>query len=129
MEVIDRDMLVKEMVDHPYESNPDYTAKVNIFYYSPDRKFTAAYWEAPVGWFDAVVNGFNEIDYVIEGEMELVSEEKTLIAKAGDCFLIKDGDRFRWKLNKFTKVVFFIYPLTKEIEDLCESFYKKKICQ
>jgi len=38
--------------------------------------------------------------------------------------MIKDGDKFRWKVNKFTKAVFFIYPLTKELKDFFESLKK-----
>jgi len=117
MEVIQRTSLIKGLVNHPYDTNPQYFAKVNTFYYSPDRKFAAGYWEAPEGWFDIIIEGFNEIDYIIDGEIEAISEDKTkkVIARQGDCFLIKNGDRFRWKVNKFTKAVFFIYPLTKEL--------------
>jgi len=73
MEVIDKATLIKNLVIHPYDSNPAYFAKVNVFNYSSDGKFAAGYLEAPEGWFDAVINGFNEIDFVIEGEMELIS--------------------------------------------------------
>jgi len=118
MEVIQNSILKKGLVNHPYDTNLQYFAKVNIFYKSHDRKFTAGYWEAPEGWFDATIIGFNEIDFIIEGEIEAISEDKIkkVTARKGDCFLIKNGDRFRWQINKFTKAVFFIYPLTEELD-------------
>ena len=125
MRVISNDTLRHEMVDHPYECNPDFLAKVNFFFFSPDKKFTVAYYEAPEGWFEAKVSGFYEIDYIIEGEVELISNDQSLIAKKGDCFLIQDGDTFRLEFRKFTKIIFFIYPLTSEIDELIESFYKE----
>ena len=123
MNVISKENLIKNLVNHPYDSNPEYFAKVNIFYYSPDGKFAAGYWEAPKGWFNAEIEGFSEIDFIIEGEIEAVSEDKTktVVAKQGDCFLIENGDRFLWKINNKTKAVFFIYPLTEKIKNFIQS--------
>lgn len=127
MKVIRKDELINRMVDHPYESNIDLIAKVNFFYFSEDRKMAVAYYESPEGWFDVEVNGFDEIDYVLEGEVELITEVETVTVKEGDCFLIQDGDKLRWRMTKFSKMVFFIYPITEEMERLIESFYKKSI--
>ncbi len=127
MKVIRKDELINGMVDHPYESNIDLIAKVNFFYFSEDRKMAVAYYESPEGWFDVEVNGFDEIDYVLEGEVELITEVETVTVKEGDCFLIQDGDKLRWRMTKFSKMVFFIYPITEEMERLIESFYKKSI--
>jgi len=127
MKLISKDELVKGMVDHPYESNLDLTAKVNFFYLSKDRKMAVAYYESPPGWFDVEVNGFDEIDYILEGEVELISDAEVLTVKAGDCFLIQDGDKLRWRMTKFSKMIFFIYPLTEEIDQLIESFYRSPI--
>jgi ethanolamine utilization protein EutQ len=124
MKLIKKDELVDGMVDHPYESNADLIAKVNFFYFSEDRKMAVAYYESPAGWFDVEVNGFDEIDYVLEGEVELIVEGEVLRVKAGDCFLIEDGDKFRWRMTKPSKMIFFIYPLTEEINQLIDSFYR-----
>lgn len=125
MQVIRKEELIDGMVDHPYESNVDLLARVNFFYYSEDRKLAVAYYESPAGWFDAEVNGFDEIDYVLEGEVELIKDDgEKVTVREGDCFLIQDGDKFRWRMTKFSKMIFFIYPLTKEMERLIESFYQ-----
>jgi len=124
MNVIRKDELIEEMVDHPYESNSDLIAKVNFFYFSEDRKMAMAYYESPAGWFDVEINGFDEIDYVLEGEVELVANGEVVTVKEGDCFLIQDGDKLRWRMTKFSKMIFFIYPITEEMDKLIESFYR-----
>jgi len=83
-----------------------------------------AYYESPAGWFDVEINGFDEIDYVLEGEVELNEGGEAVTVKEGDCFLIRDGDKLRWRMTKYSKMIFFIYPLTEEMERLIESFYK-----
>jgi uncharacterized cupin superfamily protein len=124
MRVIRKDELVDGMVDHPYESNADLIAKVNFLYFSEDRKMAVAYYESPPGWFDVQVNGFDEIDYILEGEVELTSDGEIATVRAGDCFLIQDGDKLRWRMTKYSKMIFFIYPITEEIDQLIESFYR-----
>ncbi len=124
MHVITKEELIARMVDHPYESNPELVARVNFFFTSADEKMTMAYYEAPAGWFDVEVSGFDEIDYVLEGEVELVSDEQRLTARAGDCFHIQDGDKFRWHITKPSKMIFFIYPITQDIAELIKSFYR-----
>lgn len=124
MKLIKKDELVDGMVDHPYESNADLIAKVNFFYFSEDNKMAVAYYESPAGWFDVEVNGFDEIDYILEGEVDLIADGEVLTVKAGDCFLIEDGDKFRWQMTRPSKMFFFIYPLTEEINQLIDSFYR-----
>jgi len=76
MRVIKKDELIRGMVDHPYGSNVDLIAKVNFFYFSEDRKLAMAYYESPPSWFDVEVKGFDEIDYILEGEVDLISDGK-----------------------------------------------------
>ena len=124
MKVIKNETLRQGLVDHPYDTNPELVAKVNFFYKSGDGKLTMAYYESPVGWFDVEVEGFDEIDYVLEGEVRLISETEELVAQSGDAFMIQDGDRFRWQMVKPSRMIFFIYPLTNNIAEEIESFYQ-----
>ena len=126
MKVITREELINGMVDHPYDNNPELIAKVNFFYFSDDGKLAIAYYESPPGWFDVEVEGFTEIDYVLEGEVELITNSVSIKAEAGDCFQIQDGDKFRWKMNEFSRMLFFIYPITRDIKKLIESFYQTR---
>ncbi|UCB47199.1 MAG: hypothetical protein JSV25_07255 [Spirochaetota bacterium] len=74
MKIIINENLKHYWVNHPYDSNPDYIAKVNFFYVSQDKKLIAGYLEAPEVWFEAETKGFNEINYIVDGEIEFVSE-------------------------------------------------------
>jgi uncharacterized cupin superfamily protein len=109
MKVLSRQNIADSLVDHPpYPSNPALRAKLSILYYSSDGSTLIAYYEAPEGWFDVEVQGFAEMDYVLEGEVELVSDRLHLTAKPGDCFFLEEGDEFRWKMTKPSKMVFVL---------------------
>jgi len=125
MKQIDKNSLKANLLVHPYESNPKYFSFVNFFHYSSDGEVGVGYWEAPKGWLEFTFNGFQEVNYVIEGEIEFTSNGKNITAKEGDCFIINDGDTVRWEIKKFTRTFFFIYPLTKEIRDMISSWKKK----
>ena len=129
MKLIGRDSLANNMSDHPYESNPDYSANINFFHFSKDKKLVVAYWEAPKGWFIWEYDGFYEIDYIIEGEIELVSEDKTIIVKKGDCFLTEDGEKIKFKIKKFTKALILVYPANEIImRDIKKLISGRKNC-
>ena len=125
MKVFTKDELIKGLLDHPYDTNPDFTARVNYFYISPDQKMLMAYYESPTGWFDAEIDGFDEIDYVLEVSVRLISQTETLTANAGDCFLIQTGDKFRWEMVKPSRMIFFLYPITGEIQDFIDSIRQR----
>ena len=125
MKLIDKNSLKTNLLVHPYESNPDYFSYVNIFHYSSDGKVAVGYWEAPKGWIEFTFTGFHEVNYIIEGEMEITSNGRKITAKEGDCFIINDGDTARWEMKKFTRTFFYLYPLTKQIRDMIASWKKK----
>jgi uncharacterized cupin superfamily protein len=123
MKVISKERLIKGLVDHPpYDTNPDLRAKVNFIYFSPDKRMAMAYYESPKGWFDVEVKGFDEIDYILEGEVELISDLQRLKARPGDCFLIQDGDKFRWQMNEPSKMIFFIHSQSEEVQEFISRF-------
>lgn len=115
MKVIDQNLLINNLVNHPYKSNPEYFAKINFLYLSDDKKVMSAYWEAPKGWFDNEYNGFDEINYIIDGEIELIFKDKSFTVKKGDCFLIKKGENVKFKIKKNSKTFLFIYPTDKKV--------------
>jgi len=127
MKVFDNKWLAGNLFVHPYDSNPDYFSYVNFFNFSPDGKAATGYWEAPKGWLEFTFSGFQELNYVIEGEIEvthLTTGEK-VVARPGDVYLIQDGDSVRWEMKKFTRTVFFLYPLTQQIRDMIASWKRK----
>jgi hypothetical protein len=44
-------------------------------------------------------------------------------------YLIHDGDSVRWEMKEFTRTVFFVYPLTRQIRDMIASWKKKEPAQ
>jgi len=119
MKIIDsgslKNNLIEHQYDNPYENNPEYFAKLNYFYFSPDKKLVSGYWEAPEGWFDALVDGFDEINFIIEGEIKLTSKNKSLVVKQGDCLFLENGDAVTFHINKFTRTLFINYPVDSRL--------------
>ena len=128
MEVFGKDSLAANLCVHPYDSNPDYVSYVNFFNYSPDGKAASGYWEAPEGWLEFEFTGFQELNYVIEGEVEItcLKTGAKAVAGPGDVYIIHDGDEVRWEMKKPTRTVFFVYPLTQQIRDMIASWQKKE---
>ncbi len=124
VKVITKDYLRKKSVVHPYESNPGYSARINTFFYSNDEKMIAGYWKAPQGWFDVEIGKQSEINYVIEGEIELLCGGKKITAKKGDCFLVESGEKLKWIVKKPIKTIFFIYPANEEIVEFFKGLEK-----
>jgi ethanolamine utilization protein EutQ (cupin superfamily) len=126
MKIIGGEFMTNNAVNHPYESNPDYNAKINTFYYSDDEKLIAGYWEAPEGWFEAQIEEQNEINYVIDGEIDIICGEKKITAKKGDCFLVESGEKLKWVIKKHIKTIYFIYPANEEIAGFFKDLEKNK---
>ncbi len=124
MRLIDSRFLRDGAVDHPYEDNPGFIAKINTFFYSRDKKSVMGYWEAPVGWFTAEIGEQSELNYIVEGSIELIdlkTQEKKITAKKGDVFLVEPGDDLKWVVTDPIRTIFFIYPASKEIVDFFKS--------
>lgn len=124
MKFFNCETLKANTVDHPYEDNPGFIAKINTFFYSKNKKAIIGYWDVPVGWFNSEVKEFSELNYIIDGAIELyniVTGDKEISAKTGDVFLIEPGDKLKWVIRKHTKTIFFIYPSTAEIIDYFEN--------
>ena len=122
--MISQEYMKSEVGSHPYDCNPGYKAKINTFYYSNDSKVIIGYWEAPVGWFTAQIEEQNEINFVIEGEIDICSEENTITAKKGDCFLVLRGEFLKWIIKYSVRTIYFIYPSSKGLVDFFKDLGK-----
>jgi ethanolamine utilization protein EutQ (cupin superfamily) len=125
MKIFEINNLKDGLLSHPYESNPDYFSKINPFYYSSDEKFIAAYYEAQTGWFDVEIRDFNQLNYIIEGEIEVISDGKVNNLKSGSYFLIEDNDNLRYKIIKDVKILLLIYPATEAVLKFLSSLGKE----
>jgi uncharacterized cupin superfamily protein len=127
MKLMDEQFLKDNLITHPYDSNPDYFAKINFLYFSDDGKLMSAYWEAPVGCFDTYYSEFDEINYVIEGELEITVDGETINIKKGGCFFLKKGDQPKFNIIKPTRTFLFIYPAGEEVmKDITKMIEESK---
>lgn len=116
-----KSFLKDNFVIHPYDTNPDYIAKINYLYFSGDEKLIITYWEAPKGWFYHKCGDLDEVMYIIEGEIELISENETLKIENGDCCLLENKDKMKFNIKKFTKAFCVAYPVNEEhLKDIKE---------
>lgn len=53
---------------------------------------------------------YDEVDYVIEGELQVTVDGKTYSGKAGDIFYIPKGSEIIFGTPNFTKVMYVTYP-------------------
>jgi len=129
MKLFDSKTLKEEAVVHIYDDNPGYEALINTFFYSDDKRAIAGYWEAPVGWFSVEIAEQSELNFVIEGEIDIVDIEdpvKKISARKGDIFLVERGDKIKWIIIKPVKTVYFIYPAPSELIEFFKKLTVKK---
>lgn len=53
---------------------------------------------------------YDEIDYIIEGELTIKVNGKEIVAKAGDVLLLPKGSKFTWSARKYSKSIYITYP-------------------
>jgi len=121
MRVMTSLFITEQTAEHPYEGSPGYVARIHTFHFSEDERFIAGYWEAPPGSFDAEIGAQTELNYVLEGEIELWRGNECVTAGKGDCFVAEPGDKLTWKVTKAIRTIYFIYPAGKEIS----GFFRK----
>ena len=53
---------------------------------------------------------YDEIDYVVEGRMEITCEGKTYVADRGDTVFIPKGSSVHWNTPTWTKIYYVTFP-------------------
>ena len=59
--------------------------------------------------FDWTLN-YDEIDYVIEGKLEIVIDGRTIVGEKGDVLLIPKGSNIKFKATEYAKFIYVVYP-------------------
>lgn len=115
MKVISHRTILDSVVTHPYDCNPGYSGKIHTFHYSPDQRLLMGYWEAPPGWFEVEIGEQTELNYVLQGEIQISSEGGALGAGQGDCFVVYPGEKLHWQVIEHIRTIYVIYPADNEI--------------
>lgn len=53
---------------------------------------------------------YDEIDYVIEGELTIKINENEVVARAGDILMIPAGSNVIWSAREYARFVYVTYP-------------------
>ena len=125
MKVINKDKMMKEVIDHPYDSSPGYLAKINFFYFSEDKKSFTAYWEAPKGCFSFKWDSASETMFIISGKLEIISADKKINVEAGDCIIAGNYEEIEFVIKEDVKAIVSFYPITEEVTQNIEKLTKK----
>ena len=111
MKKISKEILVSGLVQHPYDSNPDYFTRINFFHETPDKLVLSYYWEAPVGSVAMTFDQFDELIFILEGVLEIQSGAKKETFRKHDCLEISKHDgELIFNVLEGVKAFGYIYP-------------------
>lgn len=104
-----------ELVNHPYSSNPDYFSRINFFHFSPDRQLASYYWEAPPGIIPLHYEQFDELIFLLEGQLEIRSASGTQSFGPGDVLEISRTDGvLEFRIATTVKAIGYVYPVDEQ---------------
>lgn len=107
-----RETMLEGLVVHPYETNPDYFARINFFHFSPDGNLATYFWEAPVGEVQLKFERFDEMIFVLAGKLEVTKSGHRSIFRAGDALEISREDgALLFRVLQEVQAVGYVYPL------------------
>ncbi len=70
--------------------------------------------------FDWVLN-YDEIDYVIEGQLEIVIDGRKVVGEAGDVILIPKNTAIQFSVPDFARFLYVTYPADWEQQSAAEA--------
>lgn len=125
MHIITKNEMQKNLVfDFAYSDDPSIFSKV-IFLdllsgedFIGNKKIITGYWEAPIGSYDLTFESFNEITYIIDGEIDFISKNKKSNVKKGDYYYCKIGEKFKIVIKKPVKMFLILYPIDSKNADI-----------
>lgn len=53
---------------------------------------------------------YDEIDYIIDGELTIKINGKNIVCYPGDVLLLPKGIKFQWSAKKYSKSIYITYP-------------------
>ena len=90
--------------------NPqDQVYVTDLFSLEESPRIGAGMMEMTKSTFDWTLN-YDEIDYVIEGKLEIVIDGRTITGEKGDVLLIPKGSSIKFKATEYPKFIYVVYP-------------------
>ena len=53
---------------------------------------------------------YDEVDYIIEGRLEIIIDGRKIVGEAGDVMLIPKGSKIKFSAPDYAKFVYVVYP-------------------
>ncbi len=53
---------------------------------------------------------YDEIDYIIEGRLEILIDGRRVVGEAGDVILIPKNSKIEFSAPNYAKFLYFVYP-------------------
>ncbi|WP_448821553.1 cupin domain-containing protein [Cetobacterium sp.] len=90
--------------------NPqDQVYVTDLFSLEESPRIGAGMMEMIKSTFDWTLN-YDEIDYVIDGKLEIVIDGRTITGEKGDVLLIPKGSSIKFKATEYAKFIYVVYP-------------------
>lgn len=90
--------------------NPDNKVYLtDVFSIEESGRLSCGVMEMEESAFDWTLN-YDEIDYVIEGTLEIIIDGRKITGNRGDVILIPKGSRIKFSAPEFARFLYVIYP-------------------
>lgn len=81
----------------------------DLFSLEESPRIGAGMMEMTKSTFDWTLN-YDEIDYIIDGKLEIVIDGRIVAGEKGDVLLIPKGSKIKFKATEYAKFIYVVYP-------------------
>ena len=82
---------------------------IDVFTLEESPRLTCGVMEMEESAFDWELN-YDEIDYIIDGTLEIIVDGRTVTGNKGDAILIPKGSKIKFSAPNFARSLYAIYP-------------------
>lgn len=98
-----------EKVKFDTGNSNDQVYKTDLFTLDESPRMGAGMMEIIESTFDWTLL-YDEIDYVIEGRLEIIIDGRTIVGEKGDVILIPRNSKVKFSSPKYSKFIYVAYP-------------------
>lgn len=81
----------------------------DVFSLEESQRLSCGMMEMEESTFDWTLN-YDEIDYVIDGTLEIIVDGRKVVGNKGDAILIPKGSKIKFSAPNFARFLYVIYP-------------------